>query len=96
MERENFKLGFEFIYNFALSQIARCVAMVASVSPNCTSTADNSDRSSSLSLQAIAFAAAVIEAVSSHVFIFIVPFRYILCRNKQKDSFDDTAGQENM
>ena len=48
--------------------------MVASVSPNCTSTAARRAVSSSFSLQAIAFAIAVIEAVSSHGFIFSSPF----------------------
>ena len=48
--------------------------MVANVSLNCTSTAANRASSSSLSLQAIALAAAVIEAVNSHGFILIVPF----------------------
>lgn len=65
--------------------------MVASVSPSCAGIADNSDNSSSLSLQAMAFAAAVIEAVSSHAFIisdlsFFIP--YIICWNTQKDSPD--------
>lgn len=64
-------MGAAVLYPLSL-QIALCVAIVASVSPNCTSIADKMESSSSSSLQAMAFAAAVIEAVSSHAFILVI------------------------